>query len=100
MKRLVLVIVLAACKRDHPCEKFADLAEGCFKEMPGSTFEEIEMICRIDERDRATSDSHFTGARDCMSATTCGELTACFERKKCRFVLTGPDDRTPQFMCF
>lgn len=35
----------------------------------------------------------------CANATTRTELDACFEKHKCMFVLTGPEDRTPQFMC-
>lgn len=90
-----VVIALAGCKRDHPCEKFADLVSRCTGErMNGSVYEEVELRCRMSRRDKLLD-----GYNECAAATTCEALDACFAKHQCSFIVTGPDDPKPQLTC-
>jgi hypothetical protein len=93
--RLALLVALAACQKSE-CDRMADLVDKCMPALPASSVIEVERFCTATSADQSVGG----GYRACAKATTCEELTACFEKHRCHFILTSSDDTEPQLSCF
>ena len=108
MRWAFLALALVACKSDaqKKCAHMAELTQTCMKQLSDDAADEMETYCTvglIQERDsngeRSLADDMFDAINECTQAKTCDELTACFERRGCKFMFANPTD-TPHFQCW
>ena len=105
------LVALGGCQKSETerfCERWSQRVETCLEaELPASARTSLQRYCLVTasyqpqpgDALRNLAALSKAALEECAAHTTCEPFRACLERHRCAFMVTGPDDRTPQFQC-